>query len=856
MKSVVAVGAGSLILAIAASSYDRVDSRNASVGPQPTTRSAMMSPASYFETPPAPLARYRATLDHLRPSVGARTTRALAPAVLNDVVKKNCAGCHSDQRKMGNFSLQAFDLATIGATSPIIAEKMIGKLRTGMMPPPGRPRPAGDTLDVLTETLERQMDAIAVRKPDVGRRSFQRLNRAEYERAVKDLLTVRVNAESWLPLDTKSANFDNIADVQIPSATVLESYLDAASAISRLAVGDAKANLSTTTFKVSRLANQNGRDGDTPIGTRGGTSATHYFPADGEYVFAVSLHSTPIGQLVGSNAPFDEKIEISVDGERVALLDIDRGMHESEATGLDLKTRPITVKAGPRVVAAAYVRTFEGPVEDLMTPIGNSLPDTQIGIQDGITIQGHMKLFSVTGPFNPTGVSDTPSRRRIFTCRPLSAAEQRPCAERIVNRLGAMAYRRPLTVTDRKAIMSFYDEGAQSGGFESGVRGAVEVILASPSFVFRADEVAATAKPGSKVSVSSTDLASRLSFFLWGTLPDSTLSAVAQRGLLNDTTVLIAQTKRMLADPRADALSTRFAAQWLRLQDIEKVHPDPLLYPAFNLQLARNMQKETELFVASLVRENRSLLDLYTADYTYVNEDLARHYGMADVVGRDFRRVSYTDKNRVGILGHGSVLLLTSQGNRTSPVLRGKWVMEVLMGSPPPPPPPNVPDLEVTGASKEGRMLTTRERMEEHRANASCRSCHQFIDPIGLALDNFDVIGQWRIKENNMPLDTRGDYYDGTKITGPRELQQVLLKRPVPLVRTFVTNLMAYAVGRRVEYSDGPAIRKIEASVRAKHYRIHDVVLGVVKSDAFRMRMVPVAQAALPASGASVGQSR
>jgi hypothetical protein len=353
------------------------------------------------------------------------------------------------------------------------------------MPPPGRPRPAGDTLDVLTETLERQMDAIAVRKPDVGRRSFQRLNRAEYERAVKDLLTVSVNAESWLPLDTKSANFDNIADVQIPSATVLEAYLDAANAISRLAVGDAKASVSTTTFKVSRLANQNGRDGDTPIGTRGGTSATHYFPADGAYVFAVSLHSTPIGQLVGGNAPFDEKIEISVDGERVALMDIDRGMHESEPNGLDLKTVPITVKAGPRVVAAAYVRTFEGPVEDLMTPIGNSLPDTQIGIQDAITIQGHMKLFTVTGPFNPTGVSDTPSRRRIFSCRPLSAAEQRPCAERIVNRIGSQAYRRPLTVSDRKAIMSFYDDEAKNGGFESGVRGAVEAILASPYFVFR-----------------------------------------------------------------------------------------------------------------------------------------------------------------------------------------------------------------------------------------------------------------------------------------------------------------------------------------------------------------------------------
>ena len=680
MKSLVAASVGGLSL-LAVAIIDRPDPAAA-----PTLTSPLATIAAFdapLSDPPArPVAPTRRALGH---PVLAPAPTAIAPSALTDVVKKTCAGCHSEQRKQGNLSLQSFDMASING-SPELAEKMIGKLRAGMMPPPGRPKPGGDTLDVLAGTLERMMDARYALNPNPGTRTFQRLNRAEYERSVKDLLGVDIKAESWLPLDTKSANFDNIADVQMPSATLLDSYLDAASEISRLAVGDPKASVSTSSYKIARLASQVDPVEGAPAGTRGGTSVTHTFPADGEYVFTITLHAIPTGQLFGSAAPFDEKIEISVDGERVALLDIDRGMHESEPNGLDLKTVPITVKAGPRVVAAAYVRTFEGPVEDLMTPIGNSLPDTQIGIQDAITIQGHMKLFTVTGPFNPTGVSDTPSRRRVFSCRPLSAAEQRPCAERIVSRIGSQAYRRPLTVSDRKAIMSFYDEEAKSGGFESGVRGAVEAILASPYFVFRADEVAVTAKPGSKVAVSSNDLASRLSFFLWGTLPDSTLTSVAQRGLLTDTTVLVAQTKRMLADPRADALATRFAAQWLRLQDVEKVHPDPLLYPAFNLQLAKNMQKETELFVASLVRENRSLLDLYTADYTYVNEELARHYGMADVVGTDFRRVSYTDKNRVGILGHGSVLLLTSQGNRTSPVLRGKWVMEVLMGSPPPPP--------------------------------------------------------------------------------------------------------------------------------------------------------------------------
>ena len=850
MKSMVAVGAGSLLLLGGVALFDQDDRLEAR---QPASlRVASAAPSSRAPGVHATSARpvSRAAHPMLRPAAP-----GIAAAALNAVVKKNCASCHSDQRKMGNLSLQTFDLATVGATSPIIAEKMIGKLRTGMMPPPGRPRPAGDTLLVLTETLERQMDAIALSAPNIGNRAFQRLNRAEYERSIHDMLALDVNAESWLPLDTKSANFDNIADVQLPSATVLEAYLDAASQISRLAVGDPQASKSTTTFKIPRLASQLDLEDGAPKGTRGGTSVLHLFPADGEYVFAVTMHTTPIGQLFGSNAPFDEKIEISVNGERVALMDIDRGMHESEPTGMELRTKAIPVRAGPNRVTAAFIRTFEGPVNDNIAPIGNSIPDTQIGIQDGITIQSHIQVFTVTGPFNPTGLSDTPSRRRVFSCRPTQESEARPCAERIVNRLGALAYRRALTANDSRALMNFYDAEAKTKGFEIGVRAALEAILASPHFVFRAEEIPAGAKPGSKVAVSSVDLASRLSFFLWGAPPDSALSAVARRGALSDTTVLLAQARRMLADPRSEALTTRFAAQWLRLQDIEKVHPDHLLYPDYHEQLATDMRKETELFFSSLVRENRSLLDLYTADYTFVNEALARHYGMPDITGPEFRRVKYTDSNRTGILGHGSMLMLTSQGNRTSPVLRGKWVMEVLMGSPPPPPPPDVPDLDATGEHKEGRMLTTRERMEQHRANPSCRSCHVFIDPIGLALDNFDVTGQWRIRENNMPLDTRGDYYDGTKISGPRELQQVLLKRPVPLVRTFAQNLMSYALGRRIEYYDNPAIRKIEASARAKNYRMHDFVLGVVKSDQFRMRMVPGVQADISAGSATRGSS-
>jgi Protein of unknown function (DUF1592)/Protein of unknown function (DUF1588)/Protein of unknown function (DUF1585)/Protein of unknown function (DUF1595) len=508
-----------------------------------------------------------------------------------------------------------------------------------------------------------------------------------------------------------------------------------------------------------------------------------------------------------------------------------------------MKTSPIPVRAGAQRISAAFLRTFDGPVNDNIAPIGHSIADTQIGSQYGITNMPHLRELVITGPSNPTGVSETASRRKIFSCRPTSSNEERPCAERIVSELGGAAYRRPLAASDLKTLMGFYDQGAKDGGFEIGVRTALEAILASPHFIFRVEELPARAKPGERYALSDVDLASRLSFFLWGTPPDDQLLALARRGTLSDSAVLRAQTRRMLADPRSDALATRFAAQWLHLQDIDKVHPDALQYPNFHEQLADAMRRETELFFMSIVRENRSVLDLFTADYTYLNEELARHYGIAGVTGDDFRRVTYPDNRRSGLLGQASILTLTSHANRTSPVLRGKWVMEVLLGAPPPPPPPNVPDLEKTGDAKEGRLLTTRERMEMHRANPQCRSCHQYMDPIGLALDNFDVTGQWRIRENGAELDTRGELYDGTKVSTPAELRQALLARPIPLIRNFTQNLMAYALGRRVEYYDQPTVRRIASQAEANGYRFSEFVVGLVKSDAFRMRRVPAASA-------------
>ena len=761
---------------------------------------------------------------------------------LTAIVQRVCTDCHSDGVLAGELSLEKFDVAK-AALTPALAEKMIAKLQAGMMPQPGAPRPGGDTLIQLATTLEQMLDKAAVSKPNPGGRTFQRLNRAEYERSIKDLLGLDVNAGDWLPLDTKSANFDNIADVQTPSATLLDSYLDAASEISRLAVGDPKSKPKSVTYKLPRLASQTERVDGAPMGTRGGISVMHTFPADGEYVFAVSMHAIPTGQLYGSSAPFDEKVEISVNGARVALLDVDRGMSQADPTGMELKSNPVPVRAGPQRITAAFVRTFDGPVNDIIAPVGHSIADTQIGSQGGITIIPHLQDFVVRGPFNPTGVSETSSRRRIFTCRPTTPDEARPCASKIVADLGAVAYRRPLGDNDMKSLMAFYDDGAKEGGFETGVRSALEAILASPHFVFRVEETPSRAKPGESYPIADLDLASRLSFFLWAQPPDSTLVNLAKRGALSNPATLQAQAQRMLADPRSEALATRFAAQWLRLQDIEKVHPDALQYPDFRQQLADDMRRETEVFFYQLVRDNRSLLDLFSADYTYVNESLAKHYGMTGVTGPEFRRVSYPDGRRRGLLGQSSILTLTSHANRTSPVLRGKWVMEVLLGSPPPPPPPNVPDLEKTGESKDGRMLSTRERMEQHRENPTCRSCHQYMDPIGLALDNFDVIGQWRVRENGAALDTRGQLYDGTPVSNLEELQRALLKRPTPLIRTFAQNLMAYAVGRRVEYYDQPSIRRIANDASPGGYRMNDFILGVVKSDAFRMARVPATDA-------------
>ncbi len=753
------------------------------------------------------------------------------------VVDRTCRRCHNDGTLAGNLSLAGFDVAH-PERQPAVTEKIIRKLVAGMMPPAGAARPDEAVLAGLADTLAARIDAVAAASPNPGRRTFQRLNRSEYGRSVRDLLDLEVDVAAFLPPDTLSHGFDNLADVQTLSPTLMEGYLRAASRISTAAVGDRDADASETTIKVPRTASQMRHVEGAPFGTRGGVSVLHNFPADGEYVFRMMLHGEPTGRLFGTTDADGEQLEVSIDGERIALLDIDPFISESDATGLNMQTEPITVRAGSHRVSAAFIERFAGPVDDLIAPIEHTLADSQIGTAYGITLLPHLRDLSIVGPYRVTGVSETPSRRAIFSCRPTSPDDEMACATQIVTRLATRAYRRPLDEADRAGLMRFYDQGRAEADFEAGIRTALRAILASPHFVFRVEQVPAGVEPGENYRLGDLELASRLSFFLWGTAPDSELVRLAGEGVFSDPVSLAQQARRMLEDPRSEALATRFAAQWLRLQDLERLFPDALNYPQYDKTLGEAMRRETALFFAHLVRAGRPVTELRTADYTFVNERLATHYGIPNVTGHRFRRVALRDENRRGLLGHGSVLASTSFANRTSPVLRGKWVMEVLLGSPPPPPPPNVPDLEEVDEVAGDRLLSVRERLEQHRANPACSSCHRMMDPIGLALENFDVTGAWRIKDSGVPIDASGELYDGTPLAGPADLRAALVARSETFITTFTENLLAYALGRRVEYYDMSAVRAIVREAAEQRNRVSAFVLGVVNSAAFQMSRV------------------
>jgi hypothetical protein len=750
----------------------------------------------------------------------------------DEVINQYCTRCHSEQRQRGGLVLEEFSVES-AAEHADIAERMIKKLRAGMMPPSGARRPEEQVLVDLAEELEGLIDEAWEKNPEPGTRVFQRLNQAEYAAAVQHLLGIEVDVSSFLPLDTKSANFDNIADVQMPSTTVIEGYLRAAGQISRIALGDPEAEVGNTIYRMPRIASQKEQTEGAPFGTRGGLSVVHNFPADGKYVFHIMPYNAVEGEVFGRTWGEDQ-IEISIDGERVALMSIDRWMHESEPTGLNMRTDSIQVSAGPHRVTAAFVRQFEGELDDLIRPIDHTLADGQIGIGYGVSSQQHLQRMTVLGPFEVTGVSDTPTRSFVFSCRPTAPDEERPCAESIVSRLAERAYRRPVNQGDIDGLMTFYDQGSEARGFEGGVRLALQAILASPHFIFRMEEAPEGVEPGDIYEIADSDLASRLSFFLWGSPPDDELIELAEEGDLSNDKELERQVRRMLADEKAEALASRFAAQWLRLQDLEKIRPDALSYPYYDQTLADAMHRETELLFDHIRTSDRPITELLTADYTFVNERLARHYGMNGVLGPDFQMVQYPDDRRRGILGHGSILTLTSHAGRTSPVLRGKWVMEVLLGSPPPPPPPNVPPLEETEGAEDGRFLSVRERQEIHRANPACSSCHNVIDPIGLSFENFDVTGAWRNRDEGNPIDSGGELYDGTPLSGVGDIREAIMSRPEVFYRIFTENMMAYALGRRVEYYDMPSVRQITADAQDDDYRLSAFVLGVVNSPAFR----------------------
>jgi len=801
---------------------------SAPAAPSPAASPARQAPTSV----PTPAASHTAAA----PVFGAAEQNAL--------VKQYCVSCHSDRGKAGGLTLASFDAAK-AADHLVLTEKMIRKLRAQMMPPAGARRPGADQILGLASALESRIDRAAALNPNPGSRPFQRLNRAEYARAVKDMLGIDIDVASLLPADTISNGFDNVADAQSFSPTLMESYLRAAARVTALAIGDPEAAATETNYRVPKTASQLVRVDGAPFGTRGGLSVPHTFPADGDYVFKVELHSNACGVLFGGPNE-GEQVEISVDGERKALIKIDPRMAET-TTGLSLKTPPMAIKAGVHRVTAAFIQRFEGPVNDLVAPIDHTLADTQIGVAVGITTLPHVKDFSIVGPYNVTGISDTASRRQIFSCRPTSAADETVCAGKIVRKLATQAFRGNVAERDIASLMKFYADGRKEGDFEYAIGGAIEAILASPQFLFRLESTPTllragqTGAPGAAAAtgwkpyrLSDTELASRLSYFIWGAAPDAELSKLASQGRLSAPGVYAKQVARLVADPRSEALSTRFARQWLRLGDVEGVLPDAVAYPYFDRTLGDAFIKESELFFDSLVREDRSVMDLLTADYSFVNERIARHYGIPNVAGNAFRRVTLPAERR-GILTHGSVLVLTSVADRTSPVMRGKYVMEVMMGSPPPAPPPNVPALEETKGEVSGKVLTVRERMEEHRKNPQCTSCHRVIDPLGLALENFDVTGKFRIKDNGMPVDPNGTLYDGTPMAGAAGLRAALLKHQDVFLLSFTENLLTYALGRRIEAPDMWAVRRLVRDAAKRDYKMSAFVQAVADSPLFTM---------------------
>ena len=772
---------------------------------------------------------------------GATTTAAPRVSAHRDVIATYCTSCHNQRLRTAGLTLDSINVDDV-AGSAEIWEKVVRKVRGGLMPPAGARQPDAPTRDAFVTSIEAELDRAWAAHPNPGRPLLRRLNRAEYANAVRDLVALDVDVAALLPPDDSAYGFDNISDALNVSPSLQERYLAAAEKIGELAIGDPEAGTLSDTYHVRGDVSQNQHLDGMPLGTLGGTRVTHFFPRDGEYVIQTRLFRTNFDNPRGIEYPHE--FELTLDGERVHHATIGGAADLSAAFALPKETADaiderlavrIRVRAGPHDVVAAFIGSAPTMDATKLRPFLKSAFDTL-----DWTGRPHVRTVTVTGPFNATGPGDTPARRRIFTCRPAGSSNEESCARQIVATLARRAFRAPVNETDMQPLLAFYRSGRQEGSFDLGIERALQLILASPKFVFRAERDPAELKPGSVHRVSDVELASRLSFFLWSSIPDDELLAEANAGRLKDPSVLERQTRRMLADPKAQALVSNFAGQWLHLRNLRNAQPHADDFPDFDDNLRHAFQRETELLFESVMREDRSVVDLLRADYTFVNERLARHYGIPNVYGSQFRRVPVTDDARKGLLGHGSILTLTSHATRTSPVVRGKFILENILGTPPPPPPPDVPTLKEN--EKGQKPKTVREQMAEHRANPTCASCHKIMDPIGFALDNFDAVGAWRTEDAGAPIDASGELTDGTRIDGVVSLRKAILARPDLFAGTMTEKLLVYALGRGLDDHDMPVVRAILRTAAAHDYRFSSLILGVVGSVPFQMRMKMEAQ--------------
>ena len=754
------------------------------------------------------------------------------------VVGKYCVTCHNQGLKTADLMFDAEGITNIGQHAEVW-EKVVRKVRSGAMPPLGAPRPEPAALTQWVAGLEKALDSAAVARPNPGRvAAMHRLNQTEYANVIRDLLHLDVDGAALLPVDDAGYGFDNNADVLSLSPPLLQRYMLAAAKVSRLGMGAPILSPTAVAYMNSPLLWQEDRvSPELSFGSRGGIAVRHTFPVDGEYEFNIRIPrradpSQFLKELLGT-----ELIEVRIDYQRVKLIqpkasEDDGGEAEEEQTESPFRFR-LPVKAGPRLVGISFVADIGHRL-----PIDARPPRPSLSSFHFQTYPRNPEISGVqiVGPFNPGEAGDTPSRRRILVCQPSPAVEEEPCAREILGSLAHRAYRGTATDADIDTLMAVYTTGRSMGDFEVGIQWALEALLVQPKFMFRVLRDPVNAQPGVPYRISDLELASRLSFFLWSSIPDDELLAVAQRGKLSDPVVLEQQVGRMLADSRSAVLAQDFAGQWLWLRKLQHIAPNPDLFPYFDENLRQALRQETELFIESQMREDRSISELLTADYTFVNERLAQHYRIPHVYGSHFRQITLTDERRFGLLGHGSIHAVTSYPNRTSPVIRGKWLLENFLGTPPPPPPQDVPGLKENDEGE--RPTTVRQRLEAHRRSPACASCHRLMDPPGFALENFDALGRWRVEdaESKERIDASGTLVDGTTFDGPVEFRNVLLERRVEFVETVVERLLTYALGRGTEYYDRPAIRKIVREAAASDFRWSSIILGIVKGDPFQMR--------------------